>query len=104
MPTPTEAELFLADLADELFACYAVVGTARSKAWKMARRAITLIPQINIYRFDDYETLTPVIGDGKPVGVAFSRTGILTVKLNKQKAEDLDAVLRALEDALRVPV
>ncbi len=101
MPDVTEGDLFLADLQDDLFACYAVVADEGAKAWTVAKRAYKFVAQVNIYRFDDHAVLKQLVGDGRPVAVAFSRTGKVVATLGKAKAEDLDAVLGALEAALR---
>lgn len=101
MPAPTEKERFLADLKDDTFVCYVVVDADDSEAWKVAKRAVQFVPMVNIYRFDDHAVIAELLGDGEPVGIAFSRRGTPVDRLDETAAADLDRVLTAMEKALR---
>src|ERR1043165_8653679 len=98
---------FLADLKDDGFVCYAYIGGEKDEGWGWGRAAHSLLAQVNIYRFDDYDALRPYIGKKRPAAVVFGWGDDVVALLSATAAEDLENVIDSIRTALtteRVPM
>jgi hypothetical protein len=106
MADADEVERLRADLLDDLFMCYAVVGPEDGEPWRIARRAYMYATQCNLYRFDGKaaldEFLDKKLAVAGAVAFTFSRSGAHVKSLTRKDAQDLDTVLAAFEEALGV--
>jgi len=106
MADADEVERLRADLLDDLFMCYAVVGAEDGEPWRVARRAFQFATQLNLYRFDSKGTLDEFLDKKLAVAGAvaftFSRSGEHVKSLARKDAGDLDTVLGAIDEALGV--
>ena len=96
---PLTADDVKGPLKDPTFTVYMYVGNESDEGWDIAQTAFEYVAKLRIYLVRDISLIKEWVGLKRPKGIVFGYDDQPQRFLNRQEADDLKTVLRAIRDA-----